>query len=338
MKKLIVLCAVLALAAFAAGAAAEPYTTEAGVRFGMTVQEVQDIEARNNNPLKGTFETADAFQLYYETDIQFHSLKCLRMEYDFDLNDRLLFQVYYVSKGGAADYEYVLGLLTEQYGSPAEDADDSGEYTLLYDQIGRGDGHVDAAHWNKPDQNLGIDLWYNSYETVFIMFYDTANPAAYGKTPKQYTDDVTGISFPYMEGWDALPMALPPLKIGFTLRGDPRTAVQYMQLDLWELIKDYFEPMGMGRKDIGTDFLTDDVVTTLMDPDAPQNLRTKTYNGISFRVFEYQMNTDDGLRDCTVAMSAKDGYIHMFMLSAVTNRDQYIPDLEKLLNTVTYTK
>ena len=94
MKRIAVLCLILTLVSFVASATAEPYTTEYGVKFGMTPQEVQDIESQKNHGLKGTFENSDSYQLYYETDVHFYSLRCTRMQYDFDVIDRLLFQVY----------------------------------------------------------------------------------------------------------------------------------------------------------------------------------------------------------------------------------------------------
>ncbi len=337
MKKALMLCLVLAMLSFVTFAMADLYTTEYGVKFGMTPREVQDIEAENNHELKGDYQDADSYQLYYETDIHFYSLKCTRMEYDFDVNDRLLFQVYYVSKGGAADFAYVKSLVTTQYGSPVNDTSDSAEYSLLYDKIGR-DSHIEVAHWLVSDQNLGIDLWYNDYGTVFASFYDTLNPAAYGALPQYYSDE-TGIAFAYMDGWDAMPFSFKPLMISFTHRRDTQTSVQYLQMDLWENLKEYYEPMGFKREDIGPDFLEDDIVSLLMQPIEPQNLRKKKYGSLDFRVFEYQTDNDGASPDlyyCTAALTMRDGYVHMFQLSSVSKHDESMPAFETMLSTVTF--
>ena len=337
MKKTCMLCLVLAMLSFVACAMADLYATEFGVKFGMTPQEVQDIETENKHELKGDFQNADSYQLYYETDIHFYSLRCVRMEYDFDVNDRLLFQVYYVSKGSAADFAYVNSLVTMLYGSPVNDIDDSGRYSLLYDQVGK-DSHIDVTHWLVPNQNLGIDLWYNDYGTVFVSFYDTSNPASYGALPQYYSDE-TGISFAYMDGWDAMPLSFKPLMIAFTHRRDTQTSVQYMQLDLWENLKEYYEPLGFKREDIGPEYLEDDIVASLMNPFVPQNLRTKKYGSIDFRLFEYQTDNDGASPDlyyCTVALTMRDGNVHMFQLSSVSKHDESMEDFESLLSTVSF--
>lgn len=341
MRKVIAAFILFALIVFTSFAVSESYKTEYGVMFGMTPQEVQDIESDHNNVLKGTWENSDSYQLYYESDIHFYSLKCSRMQYDFDVEKRLLFQVYYVSKGGIADYSYIKSFLTTQFGEPISDIQDSGKYSLLYDQLGKDDGHIDAAHWVVSDQNLGIDLWYNQYDTVFSTFYDTSNPASYGAVSKYYTDDVTGISFSYMEGWDVSLLSLPPQKIGFTLRRDTQSLAQYVQMDLWENLKEYYEPIGFKREDIGADFLEDEIVSLIMQPIVPQNLRTRTFNGIKFRLFEHQTDNNGRYPDlyyCTVALTVKDGYLHMFQLSSVSKHDQLMLDFENLLSTVTYTR
>ena len=331
------LCLVLVIVSFIACASADLYATEHGIKFGMTPQEVQDIEAENNNVLKGDYLDTKSYQLYYETDIHFYSLKCSRMQYDFDLNDRLLYQVYYVSKGGAADYAYINSIVTTQYGSPVNDTSDSGKYSLLYDQIGK-DGHIDVTHWLVPEQNLGIDLWYNDYGTVFVSFYDTSNPASYGEIPQYYSDE-TGISFAYMDGWDAMPFAFDPLMLSFTHRRDTQTSVQYIRIDLWENIKEYYEPIGFKREDIGADFLEDSIVSLLMQPYEIQNLRTVRYGSLEFKVFEYQTDNNGASPDlyyCTVAMTLRDAYVHMFQLSSVSRHDESMPAFEKLLETVTF--
>ena len=234
MKKFLATGLFCVLILFAVSAAADLYSTEYGVKFGMTPQEVQDIETQNGNELKGTFEDYDSYQLYYETDVHLYSLRCVRMQYDFDVVDRLLFQVYYVSKGGAADFAYLTSLLSTKYGAPVNDTNDSGDYSLHYDRLGRDDGHIEAAHWLVPELNLGVDLWYNDYDSVFTTFYDTSNLASYGALPQYYTDEVTGISFAHMDGWDASLFALPPMKRRFTLRRDTETSVMYFQMDIWE--------------------------------------------------------------------------------------------------------
>ena len=337
MKKVVMLYLLLVTLSFAACALADNYATEYGVKFGMTPQEVQNIEMENNHVLKGDFQNTESYQLYYETDIHFYSLKCTRMQYDFGINDRLLFQVYYVSKGGAADFAYVNSFVTKQYGAPVNDINDSGEYSLLYDQVGK-DSHIDDAHWIIPDQNLGIDLWYNDYETVFVSFYDTSNPSSYGAPPQFYSDE-TGISFAYMDGWDAMPLSINPMMIFFTHRRDTHTTVQYMQLDLWENLKEQYEPMGYKREDIGADFLEDDIVSVLMHPTEPQNLRTKQYGSVVFKVFEHQTDNNGASPDlyyCSIAMTVYDGYLHMFQLSSVSKHDESMPAFEALLSTVSF--
>ncbi len=337
MKKAWILFFALAMLFIISSASADLYATEYGVKFGMTPQEVQDIEKENNHELKDDYEDENSYQLYYEKDIHFYSLKCTRMEYDFDVEKRLLFQVYYVSSGGAADFAYFQSLLTMQHGSPVNDTNDSGEYSLLYERIGR-DSHIGVSHWLVPDQNLGIDLWHNDYGTVFATFYDTSNPASYGALPKYYTDE-TGISFAYIDGWDALTFSINPIMIIFTNRRDTQTSIQYMQLDIWETLKEYYEPLGFKREDIGPDFMEDDILRSMMQPIKIQNIRTKRYGSLDFKVFEYQTDNDGAspeMYNCTTAVMMQNGYAHMFQLSSTSGIDENMPILETLLSTVTF--
>ena len=339
MRKIVAIGLICGLILFAIGAVADQYSTVYGVKFGMTPQEVQDLETQNGNELKGTFESNDSYQLYYEKDVHLYSLKCTRMEYDFDVKDRLLYQVYYVTNGGAADFTYVKSLLSAEYGVQVNDTSDKGEYSLLYDQLGREDRHIEVAHWLVPEQNLGIDLWYNHYDTVFALFYDTSNPASYGAVPKYYKDDVTGISFSYMDGWDASMFNLPPAKMGFTLRRDTKTNVQYFQIDIWENVKESYETLGFSREDIGPDFLDDDIVSALFQPIVPQNLRTEQHGTVKFRVFEHQTDNNGASQElyyCTVALTARNGYIHLFQLASVSKHDESMPAFNNLLSTVTF--
>ena len=339
MKKFLATGLFCVLILFAVSAAADLYSTEYGVKFGMTPQEVQDIETQNGNELKGTFEDYDSYQLYYETDVHLYSLRCVRMQYDFDVVDRLLYQVYYVSKGGAADFAYLNSLLSTKYGAPVNDTNDSGDYSLHYDRLGRDDGHIEAAHWLVPELNLGVDLWYNDYDSVFTTFYDTSNLASYGALPQYYTDEVTGISFAHMDGWDASLFALPPMKRRFTLRRDTETSVMYFQMDIWEELKDSYEPLGIKREDIGPDFLEDYIVAQLMHPIELQNLRTEQHGSLKYRVFEYQTDNNGAspeLYYCTDAMTCRDGYIHIFQLSSVSKHDESMPAFETLLSSVTF--
>ena len=260
------------------------------------------------------------------------------MEYDFDLSDRLLYQVYYVSKGGSADFAFFMGVLTAKYGDMIIDKEDSGKYSLLYDQLGRDDGHIGVAHWLVTDQKLGIDLWYNDSDTVFTVFYDMSNPASYGEVARYYTDD-TGISFAYMDGWDASAFNFPPQMMGFVHRRDTKSSVQYIRLDLWEDLKEYYEPMGFNRRDVGPAFLDDDMVSILMGTIIPQNLRTRRHNGVSYKVFEHQTDNNGKSEEvyyCTIEMTVREGYLHMFQLSSVSRHDELLPDFEKLMDTVTF--
>ena len=337
MKKAWGLCIALLILSFVSCTMAEVYKTDLGVQFGMAPQEVQDIETENNHKLTNDYLSLDSYQLYYETDIHFYSLKCVRMEYDFDIVDRLLYQVYYVSKGGKADYAYIKTVVDTKYGSPVTDTSESGEYSLLYDQLGIM-SHIVVSHWLVPSLNLGIDLWYNDYDTVFVTFYDTTNPASYGAIPRYYTDE-TGISFAYMDGWDAIPFSFNELKISFSHRSDNQTSVQYFQTDLWESLKGNLEPFGFKREDIGPTFLDDEVVSLLMQPIVPQSLRTKTFGSNIYRVFDYQNDNDAAYPDlyhCTVALTLKDGYVYMFQLSSVSIHDECMPAFEALLSTVTF--
>lgn len=180
-----------------------------------------------------------------------------------------------MSKGGAADYSYLHSLTTIQYGKPVLDVKDDGIYSLLYDQLGRDNGHIEADHWNISENDLGIDLWYNDYGTVFLVFYDTSNPASYGALPKYYSDET--ISFSYIEGWDAsIPnLFSSELKMGFTRRRDTRSTIQYIRMDIWKSLEDTWTPYGFTREDADATLLGESFVKLLMEPLELKNLRKK---------------------------------------------------------------
>lgn len=189
IRKMTGLFLLLALILCAAASIAEPFTSQEGARFGMMPADIRKIERARDNPLKSTYFSDSSYQLYYETDIHFNSLSCMRMEYDFALNDQKLFQIYYVSRGGEPDYLYAKALLTKQYGQPITDPEDVNKYSYVYDWRGKGIDLVEAVHWvpeNKKDP--GIDLWYNDSDTVFIVFYDTTNPASYNEYPNNWSE------------------------------------------------------------------------------------------------------------------------------------------------------
>jgi hypothetical protein len=111
------------------------------------------------------------------------------MEYDFALNDQHLYQLYYVTSGGEPDYLYAKALLTKQYGQPETDQEDAETYSYLYESRGNGIDLSEAAHWVPENRNdPGIDLWYNDSDTVFIVFYDTANPASHNQYPDNWAE------------------------------------------------------------------------------------------------------------------------------------------------------
>lgn len=169
--------------------AAEPYISQEGARFGMKPADIRKIEEKRNNPLKETYFSEDAYEMYFENDIRFYDLNCTRMEYDFALNDQNLFQIYYVSSNGELDYIHAKDLLIGLYGQPVTDPDDEGRYSCLYDRRGKGFDLVEAAHWVPENaEDPGVDLWYNDTGVVFIAFYDTANPASYGEYPENWSE------------------------------------------------------------------------------------------------------------------------------------------------------
>ena len=316
----------------------ESYKTELGVTFGMTPEEVQDIEARNNHELKGTYENDDSYQLYYEKDTQLFGLSCSRMEYDFDVVNHLLYQVYYVFGGGSADYAYLKDAVGSIYGDPVNDPEDQDTYSLLYDQLGRESSHIEASHWIIAETELGIDLWYNDYDTVFITFYDTSRPASYGAIPRYYSDS-TGINFKHVDGWNANPFSAPPVMIAFNKQRDAANVMQYLQIDLWQSMKPYYEPLGKKREDYGADYLEETIVKALMQPIRIQNIRTEHYGAFDFWMFDYQLTESGasaGVYDCTGAVTLQNGYVHMFQLSTLPDKyEKCLPDFKKLLESVT---
>ncbi len=317
------------------------YTSELGVRFGMTPRTVQIIESGHQRTPKGTYQSADSYQLYYDYDVHFYTIQCSRMEYDFDIFDKLLYQVEYVSKGGAEDYSKALSLISSQYGNPVPDKAGTGKYSDTYERLGgKENSHIEAAHWLFPeeDKHLGIDLWYNDYDVVTIIFYDTNSPASYGDLPKLFVDDETGIRFSYyLDGWDAFHKSsyIPSVDATYILDEDPKTVIQYRHQDFWK----QFESTGLKREDYNIDFLSDEFLHTLLKPEI-NNIRTQSFGGTEFRMFEYQsvnQKTSDTFF-CTVAITMKDACLHVFTFSSVSKHDDCLPALEQLLSTVEFAR
>ena len=319
------------------------FISDRGIKFGMTVQEVQDIEEQKHTELDDIYVDSNAYEIWYEKDIQLYSINCLRVQYDFDLNDQRLFTLHYVSKGGVTDYKYAVKKITKQYGDPIIVYNNENSYSLLYEQIGR-NSHIDDTHWliSDDEMQLGIDAWYNDYDTVFIVFYDPSNPASYGLLQKKYSDE-SGISFVYPEGWDGveftnLMVDLTSIKVSLNPRGNSDATMQYARVDMWEDWEKTFGPLGFTREDIGPDFLEEETISLIMQIE-PLNLRTIVCNNVKLQVFEYQTDNNgkaDKNNICSAALTMRDAYLHMFVFSSKSKFDEYYPAFEQMISTVSF--
>lgn len=338
MKKTCMVVLMIALLQITAISYSDTFVSEVGVRFGMTPQEVEEIEP---NKLNTTYTNSTSYQLNYSSDVKLHSLSCTRMEYDFDVQDKLLFQMIYVAKGGESDYRYLFGIYSDLYGNPLNDEDDDNQYSLFYEQLGKKDNHIESAHWIIADSNLGIDLWYNEYDTVFALLYDVSNPASYGDVPFYYTDE-TGITFQYMNRWQAMEYPIGPSRVGFApFNNKDSTSISYMQMDLWEGgYREILEPLGYKRENLNAAFLEDDIVRMLMEPIEVKRIETVRCGSVVFRVVRYQTTgkSPSELFNAAMAMTMKNGYLHAFMLGSLSDLDEYWQAYNQLLETVTFSK
>ena len=325
----------------AAETAAETYTTETGVQFRMTLQEVLDIETARGNETMETHDGFESYQMSYEENIHLYSLRCRRMEYDFDTIDRRLYQVSYYSDDGAAAYSYLRYRILSEYGEPVEDEKDEGKYSLLYDQVGWGTDHIEVTHWIAEDgSNLGIDLWWNEYNSLFAVFYDCSNPASCGAQQKVYSDE-SGISFVFPDGWDVWKLGAEPdaLKISFLMRHELYSSVDYSRVDYYGFLQDIFGTMDSEREAYNTDFISENLIASITGSGAYQNFRKEEHGGIPFCVFDFRRPgefSQEPEYECTAALTMKDGILHVLRLSSDSGQDELMPAFEKLLDSVRF--
>ena len=173
MKKLTALCLVLAAVLLAACAVAEPFRTESGVTFGMTEQEILDLEAAKGRQPGEASELTYFYQIPYESDIRLDTVECEALYYHLDVADHRLYQIVYASNGGPDDYLQIRDLLTARYGSPVDDPENADRYSIAFEMGGRFNME-ECTHWitGDGDDSLGIDLWLSGYGDVYTVFYD----------------------------------------------------------------------------------------------------------------------------------------------------------------------
>ena len=339
MKKLTALCLVLAAVLLAACAAAEPFRTESGVTFGMTGQEILDIEAGYGREPEETTESTYYLLLPYFNDIRFDNVECEALYYSLDVTDHRLFQLFYVSRGGADDYSRIRDLLTARYGDPVDDPENEGRYSIAFEQGGRFKGE-ECTHWIvSGDNSLGIDLWLSKYGDVYTVFYDPSNPASSGQVVKTYSDE-SGISFPHMQGWEEWPVRVYNMKLCLCPFGDTRTFMYYSRTELSSLpsYQEYTREY-TGKTEL--DYLDQVLLPRYREDHEIRNLRTEIHNGTEYRVFEYLPAEADGTPARTtyfVAVTVRNGFHHEFRLGTDKELGALLPDFEALLDSVTFEK
>lgn len=154
---------------------AEEFSIRNGIRFGQDPDTIIGIEKENGFAPNHTdlYEGDEDDQLYFETGIRLGKVECLRIEYDFNKSDKLMYQCYYVSRGGYDDYSYLREALIKKYAEPAHDNDGKtpSKISARYTRLGL-DTHDHDCHWLLPYENYDvvIDLWDNEYGTVFLVY------------------------------------------------------------------------------------------------------------------------------------------------------------------------
>lgn len=332
---IILLLAVMSLVGSALSEEAADYALDYGVKFYMSTEQVKTIEAQNNHPLQSEYEGTESFQLYYNENIFFRSLRCNRLEYDFDLKKKQLFQFYYTTKGGAVDYQYMKSVLSRRFDRIVPIDEFKGRTSLLFKQKGD-DNYVEAVHMHWG-YFYGIDLWYTPKDTVFAVFYVIENPASYGLSQKYYSEDINFSFNLFNDVWDA---KINNTDVELCNINDPTSYIEYSRIDYWEEIKEKPEVKGLSRADIWNDYL-EDILLELGEYTDFSNVRTKVFNNISFLMADFQMDySNDGksheLRDMTIAMTMQEGYVHMFALATVTKHEEMMPLFEDVLNSVSF--
>lgn len=175
IKKTVAFMLFIVLWTACCAACAEPFTLRGGIQFGMSPDEVIEIEASNgfhyDLTSKGDilYKGKNNYQLYFEDkNIGFlGTLPIYRFEYDFDLDEKLMYQFYYVLKGKDA-YEYLVPSLTQKYGTPDAASNFS---TELYRELGD-ENHLAHSRWlvTADEDAVVIDIWENKYDVCFLVY------------------------------------------------------------------------------------------------------------------------------------------------------------------------
>ena len=153
------------------------FTLRGGIKFGMTPEEIIEIEKSNGYEYTLTskgdvlYDAGTCYNLYYgQSDSVFAYLgkqPIMRYEYDFDKANKRMYQFYYVFQTGKEAFDYLTDALCTKYGS----CDPSPRFsTEKYADL----GHFQIAHncWSVPDGNntVVIDLWHNDYGICFLSY------------------------------------------------------------------------------------------------------------------------------------------------------------------------
>ena len=156
-------------------AESEEFSVRGGVKFGMTPEEVIAIEESNGFYCDKSddgdilYKSDYDYQLYYQTSVgKLGSLEIMRYEYDFDLKNKLLYQLEYVFRNQNA-YPYLLSALSKKYGEPDSAIKNS---TNKYLDIGA-KSHISHSRWEVPNGEemiIVIDLWDNDYNVCFLTY------------------------------------------------------------------------------------------------------------------------------------------------------------------------
>ena len=161
---------------------------------------------------------------------------------------------------------------------------------------------------------------------------------------RMYYADQTGISFPYMDGWERMDQTLARgVYFGFMQPGNAGATVLYIRTDLWRNLIEMTPDLTIPRERMNDEFLREESVAVLVSPSSIQNLRTATYGEIIYRLYDGESHAEDDpgkAKYTTVAVTMNYGIVHGFRITAGTEagRDALMPEFEAFLSEVRLTK
>ena len=168
-----------------------------------------------------------------------------------------------------------------------------------------------------------------------------AEPAA--EIPDGTYEDASGISFVIPEGWNLLTEGetdISPILMFSPGGWDSGVYLEYTPADVWEGLRGKLEAMGYTREMLGPELMRNESFRSILMPDLSEDTVLEEHNGILFAVDRIRNDDEESGKTFyfTIARTWINAYFLMFQLITVGEPDEYLPDFDAWLDSVSCAK